>query len=287
METFDDVLKDLDRLTKSSDKEVKKFLKKEAKQLKKKTVDTAKTRVRKQTGSYLKGIKDGKLYEFEGSYACRVYSGVPHAHLIEEGHRIVKGKKGGELGRVRGKFIFRDTAVAFTKEFEKDSEEMIEELFEKNGFWGKKMISSKDVLAILVNKLRNELEGTFIESRDVKEGYRRGSIYIYFENLRAADYMKQFRETTLNVRMIYHPKNDKDIEEILDLEEKLVEIFSDNPVIELLDGLVTEVLEVDSHKSDGDLLFNFDLYIFEEYPERVVEKMQELRIGGIEQYGNN
>lgn len=149
------------------------------------------------------------------------------------------------------------------------------------------MISSKDILTILVAKLRKELKGTHIECRDVKEGYRRGSIHIYFENLKASDYMKKFRETTLNVRIIYHPKRDDDIEEILTMQENLIQIFSDNPVIELLDGLVTEVLEVDSTESDGDLLFNFDLYVFEEYPEKVSEMMENLYIGGIEEYVND
>ena len=143
------------------------------------------------------------------------------------------------------------------------------------------MISSKDILTILVARLRKELKDIPIECRDVKEGYRRGSIHIYFENLKASDYMKKFRETTLNVRIIYHPKND-DIADILTMQEKLIEIFSDNPVIELLDGLVTEVLEVDSTESDGDLLFNFDLYIFEEYPEKVSEMIENLNIGGLE-----
>lgn len=40
------------------------------------------------------------------------------------------------------------------------------------------MISSKDILTILVAKLRKELKDTPIECRDVKEGYRRGSIHI-------------------------------------------------------------------------------------------------------------
>ena len=141
------------------------------------------------------------------------------------------------------------------------------------------MISSKDILTILVAKLRKELKDTHIECRDVKEGYRRGSIHIYFENLKASDYMKKFRETTLNVRIIYHPKRDDDIEEILTMQENLIQIFSDNPV--------TEVLEVDSTESDGDLLFNFDLYVFEEYPEKVSEMMENLYIGGVEEYVND
>lgn len=149
------------------------------------------------------------------------------------------------------------------------------------------MISSKDILTVLVARLRKELKDIPIECRDVKEGYRRGSIHIYFENLKASDYMKKFRETTLNVRIIYHPKKDDDVEEILTIQEKLIEIFSDNPTIELLDGLVTEVLETDSTESDGDLLFNFDLYVFEEYEEKVSEMMENLYVGGIEEYVNN
>ena len=52
------------------------------------------------------------------------------------------------------------------------------------------MISSKDILAILVTKLRKELKDTHIECRDVKEGYRRGSIHIYFENLKANHHIR-------------------------------------------------------------------------------------------------
>lgn len=144
------------------------------------------------------------------------------------------------------------------------------------------MISSKDILTILVAKLRKELKGIPIECRDVKEGYRRGSIHIYFQNLKASDYMKKFREMTLSTTIVYHPQNDDDIEELLNIEEKLIQIFSDNPVIELLDGLVTEVLEVDSAESDKSLVFNFDLYIFEEYPEKVSEMIENLNIGGLE-----
>ena len=143
MESFDDVCNKLSKLVDSADIETKKFVKKQAKILKKKTLEVAKKRVKKKTGYYYKSIKDGKSYEFKGSFACRVYSGAPHAHLIEEGHRIVKGKNGTELGRVKGKFVFRDTANEFKEEFEENSQKMLEELFEKNGFWGIKWLVQK------------------------------------------------------------------------------------------------------------------------------------------------
>lgn len=149
------------------------------------------------------------------------------------------------------------------------------------------MISSKDILTILVAKLRKELKDIPVECKDVEKGYRRGSLHIYFENLKASDYMKKYREVTLNVRIIYHPVNDDNLEERLDIEEKLIQIFSDNPTIELIDGLATEVMEVDSTESDGDLLFNFDLYVFEAYPEKAAEMIENLYIGGIEKDVNN
>lgn len=134
MGSFDDVCKELGKLADSADGETKKFVKKQAKILKKKTLEVAKKRVKKDSGYYHKSIKDGKPYEFKGDFACRVYSAAPHAHLIEEGHRIVRGKNGTELGRVKGKFVFRDTANEFTEEFEENSQKMLENLFEKNGF---------------------------------------------------------------------------------------------------------------------------------------------------------
>lgn len=134
MESFDDVCNELSKLVASADIETKKFVKKQAKILKERTLTTAKKRLKKVTGNYLKGIKDGKSYEFKGSYACRVYSKAPHAHLIEYGHRITKEKNGEELGRVEGKNIFKDTANEFKEEFEENSQKMLEELFEKNGF---------------------------------------------------------------------------------------------------------------------------------------------------------
>lgn len=73
-------------------------------------------------------IKEGKIYDFDGGYSRRVYSSAPHGHLIEEGYRLVKNGK--ELGRVKGKWILRDSANEFADEFEKNAETLLDELFE-------------------------------------------------------------------------------------------------------------------------------------------------------------
>lgn len=128
MKKFDDVLKKLEDISLNSTEETKKFLKTQSKILKKKVIGNAKTRIKKKTGRYLKKIKEGKIYEFDGGLSRRVYSGAPHGHLIEEGYRLVKNGK--ELGRVKGKWILRDSANEFTDEFEKNAEDLLDELFQ-------------------------------------------------------------------------------------------------------------------------------------------------------------
>lgn len=148
------------------------------------------------------------------------------------------------------------------------------------------MVTPKEILAVLVAKLRTELPGIVVEAREVKEGYRRGSIYIFFENLKISNYMKKYRETTLNVELLYFPKKEDDTLELLNLQDKLVKIFSDTPTLKLIDGLYTEILEVDAGISDGILQFDFDIYLFEEYPEKVKEFIENIIIGGLEDGDN-
>lgn len=148
------------------------------------------------------------------------------------------------------------------------------------------MVTPKDILTVLVAKLRTELSGIVVEAREVKEGYRRGSIYIFFENLKISNYMKKYRETTLNVELLYFPKKEDDTLELLNLQDKLIQIFSDTPTLKLIDGLYTEILEVDADMSDGILQFGFDIYVFEEYPEKVKEFIENIIIGGLEDGDN-
>lgn len=129
MEKFDEVFEKLEEISRNTDKETKKFLKSQTKILKKKVINNATTRIKKKTGNYLKKIKEGKIYTFDGSYSRRVYSAAPHGHLIEEGHRIVKDGK--EIGRTKGKWILRDSANEFANEFEKNSEGFLDELFKE------------------------------------------------------------------------------------------------------------------------------------------------------------
>ncbi|WP_321833629.1 HK97 gp10 family phage protein [Clostridium butyricum] len=111
-------------------RETKKHLKKEGRKLKSKTKGKAKSKVKKVTGSYMKGIKNGKVYKFNGSLATRVYNTSPHAHLIENGHRIVT-KSGKEVGFKEGEHVFEEAAKEFENEYVKDTEQFIDEITRK------------------------------------------------------------------------------------------------------------------------------------------------------------
>lgn len=133
--SLDQLSKDLLKLAGDikNGKETKSFLKKEGIKLKNKTISVAKSRVKKKTGNYIKGIKSGKVYEYQGAYACRTYSTAPHAHLIEYGHAIIdRNGKGHDCQR--GYNVFETAKKNFEDEFESDTENFLDNLLMNNGF---------------------------------------------------------------------------------------------------------------------------------------------------------
>ncbi|MEH6940780.1 HK97 gp10 family phage protein [Bacillus sp. JJ722] len=70
--------------------------------------------VKKVTGNYHKKWKRGKVFKGkDGETVVRVINSSPHAHLIEDGHRLVL-HDGTEVGFVQGKKVL-DNGI---KEFE-------------------------------------------------------------------------------------------------------------------------------------------------------------------------
>lgn len=134
MSDFDDYEKSLLKLNEAlTNTEARKFLKKQGKALQKKTLEVAQRKTKKKTGNYIRGIKAGKVYKFDGAFACRVYSKAPHAHLIEYGHKIVT-KSGEVKGYRRGLNVFDDAKKAFEDEFIEALENYVDEVCKKNGF---------------------------------------------------------------------------------------------------------------------------------------------------------
>lgn len=135
MIAFDNLEKDLQKIAdKLGGKETKNFLRKQGKILQKKTQDIAKSVVKKRTGKYMAGIKTGKVYVYDESNVIRVYSGARHAHLIENGHRIVtKGKK--DTGKfVKGHRVFGRAKENFENEFEDNINKYLNDIYKESGF---------------------------------------------------------------------------------------------------------------------------------------------------------
>lgn len=131
--SFQELSDSLLKLSKEIDngKSAKKFLQKAGNKLKKKTVEQAQRSVKKYTGTYIKSIKRGKVYDFQGNLSVRTYSASPHAHLIESGHRIVT-RSGREKGFKPGYHVFEKAAKDFENEFAEDTENFIQELLNDN-----------------------------------------------------------------------------------------------------------------------------------------------------------
>lgn len=108
--------------------ECKKFMRAEGTKFKRKTLSVAKSRVKKKTGNYFKSIKRGKVYKYRGNgaWAIRVYSGAPHAHLIEKGHRSIVN--GVEKGFVRGKNVFKDAENQFSSTYFNDVQSFVDKI---------------------------------------------------------------------------------------------------------------------------------------------------------------
>lgn len=126
--------KEVLRLAKKYPKETKKFLGKQGNELKKAVTKKAKSKIKKKTGNYLKGVKRGKVYRGkEDEDRVRVYNSQPHAHLIEYGH-VIKGKNGVEHGFKEGYHIMEESEREFRDKFIKATDGFIDEVIKNGGF---------------------------------------------------------------------------------------------------------------------------------------------------------
>lgn len=127
---LDDYAGALMRLAKDFPKTEKQFMRKEGQKLKNKVVRQAKT-VGVKTGKYKQSIKRGKVYRYQGDVmAIRVYSAAHHAHLIEDGHKIVT-HSGTEVGFAPGQHVFELAGKAFEPQYNADIDAMLDKEVEK------------------------------------------------------------------------------------------------------------------------------------------------------------
>ena len=119
---------ELNNAARNAPQKAKRLMQTQGTKLKAKTLSVAKQRVRKKTGNYFKSIKRGKVYTYrsDNTHAIRVYSAAPHAHLIENGHRVVS--HGNEVGFQDGKHVFEDARQAYQPTFQRACEDFLDEV---------------------------------------------------------------------------------------------------------------------------------------------------------------
>ena len=101
MGSFDDVCKELGKLADSADGETKKFVKKQAKILKKKTLEVAKKRVKKDSGYYHKSIKDGKPY-----LCVRIKGHSMAPSILDGGYLVIRKLETSEWESIRDNYVY-------------------------------------------------------------------------------------------------------------------------------------------------------------------------------------
>lgn len=118
-------------------KHAKAFLRSSAGKLRTRTLRAAKSSVNKKTGNLYKGIKKGKAYRYRldgKTHAIRVYGGSPafHAHLLNNGHRIVD-KHGNEHGWAKGHHFFEAGKNQYEGQYYGEVQKFVDELLNKHG----------------------------------------------------------------------------------------------------------------------------------------------------------
>lgn len=92
----------------------------------------AKKRVKQQTakvtGNLRKGWREKKPKEYQnGKYVVgMVFNKAPHAHLYEDGHRLIVHGRG--VGRVAGREVLKKTMDEASDRILKDAEKILDEL---------------------------------------------------------------------------------------------------------------------------------------------------------------
>lgn len=132
MNDFDEYERDLLRLANDfkNGKLVKPHLRKEAKKLINIQKDVSNNLVKEDTGNFKKGFKTGKVYKYDGNFSIRGYNKSNHAHLINNGHRIVD-KNGKEHGFKAGVHYVEKSNEQFKEQYFEDTQKFLDEALEK------------------------------------------------------------------------------------------------------------------------------------------------------------
>ena len=126
------------------------------------------------------------------------------------------------------------------------------------------MLSLKDIVKAVNNEISLNFPNININSKDIKEGFKRPSFFIDIENDKTNKFNAVTKDKTLTIRIYYFPSDKyQNRVELLEMQDKLENMFyqglkiNDNTFIPLAD-------DMDAIVVDGVLQISLYLYTIEE-----------------------
>ncbi len=152
------------------------------------------------------------------------------------------------------------------------------------------MLGISKVIVAIKKKLNKAFPKIEVQMQDIEEGFKRPSFFIELANIKSKDFMKNFKDNSLTVRIIYFPSHPhKNQLELLKMMDELDKIFIEDNILELDVDFRTEIYEADKNVVDKVLHYNFDIYFSEQYIKEMIEvemmenlefKMDDIKIKG-------
>lgn len=138
------------------------------------------------------------------------------------------------------------------------------------------MISLKQIMLSINNKLLDQFPGVPIQSSDIEEGFERPSFFVELETTTAA-YGSRSRERRVPVVIYYFPKDRYQNQiELLEVQEQLETVFQGTLFI--TDGFAVSPSELSGLVIDGVLQLSFDIYYIETYATESGPDIEELSL---------
>lgn len=134
------------------------------------------------------------------------------------------------------------------------------------------MLGISKVIVAIKKKLNKAFPKIEVQMQDIEEGFKRPSFFIELANIKSKDFMKNFKDNSLTIRIVYFPSHPhKNQLELLKMMDELDKIFIEDNILELDVDFRTEIYEADKNVVDKVLHYSFDIYFSEQYIKEMIE----------------
>lgn len=139
------------------------------------------------------------------------------------------------------------------------------------------MLTLVDVVAAINERLDAVLPDIPIQSKDIREGFARPSLYVDFDNVVPVKYGQRGLDRTISVIIYFFPTSQTDYKmELLSVQDTLEQAFVDT--LQIVEGFVVYPSNLASVKVDGILQLSFDIQLVEIKEEEAGYMIEQLSL---------